>query len=153
MASVNKVILVGRIGKDPDLKYLSDGNPVANLSLATSSSWKDKATGNKKEETDWHSLVFYGRTAEIAGQYCKKGGLIYVEGRLKTRKWQDQSGADKYKTEVVVDLLQLLGSKQESQQSESNTSSKSYAEVRNKPMQQDMRDPKNISDFEDDIPF
>lgn len=153
MASVNKVILVGRIGKDPELKYLSDGNPVASFSLATSSSWKDKATGNKKEETEWHNLVFYGRNAEIARQYCKKGGLIYVEGRLKTRKWQDQSGADRYKTEVVVDVLQLLGSKQESQQSESNTSGKAYADVRNKPMQQDMRDPASISDFEDDIPF
>jgi single-strand DNA-binding protein len=153
MSSVNKVILVGRIGKDPELKYLGDGNAVANVSLATSSSWKDKATGNKKGETEWHSLVFYGRTAEIAGQYCKKGGLVFIEGRIKTRKWQDQSGADRYKTEVIVDNLQLLGSKQDSEQQPASTQSQNYANVRNKPMQQDMRDPKNISDLEDDIPF
>lgn len=153
MSSVNKVIIVGSIGRDPECKVLQDGTHVANLSVATNKSWVDKKTGNKQSEVEWHSLVFYGRTAEIAGQYCKKGGLIYIEGRLKTRKWQDQNGVDRYKTEIIVDVLQLLGSKSESHQSESNTSSKAYADVRNKPIQQVMRNPKNISDFEDDIPF
>ena len=88
MASVNKVILVGNLGKDPDVRYLPDGGAVVNLALATSSSWKDKNTGEKREETEWHRVVIYGRLAEIAGEYCKKGRSVYIEGRLKTRKWQ-----------------------------------------------------------------
>jgi single-strand DNA-binding protein len=111
MASVNKVILVGNLGKDPEVRYLTDGASVANLTLATSSSWKDKATGEKREETEWHRVVLYGRQAEIAGEYCKKGRPVYIEGRLRTRKWQDQSGADRYTTEIVADALQLLGSR------------------------------------------
>lgn len=112
MASVNKVILVGNLGKDPDVRYLPDGGAVVNLALATSSNWKDKATGEKREETEWHRVVMYGRLAEIAGEYCKKGRSIYVEGRLKTRKWQDQQGVDRYTTEIVADQMQLLGGRE-----------------------------------------
>ena len=111
MASVNKVILVGNLGKDPDVRYLPDGGAVVNLALATSNSWKDKNTGEKREETEWHRVVIYGRLAEIAGEYCKKGRPVYIEGRLKTRKWQDQSGVDKYTTEIIADQMQLLGSR------------------------------------------
>jgi single-strand DNA-binding protein len=112
MASVNKVILVGNLGKDPDVRYLPDGGAVVNLALATSSNWKDKNTGEKREETEWHRVVIYGRLAEIAGEYCKKGRSVYIEGRLKTRKWQDQSGADKYTTEIIADQMQLLGGRE-----------------------------------------
>ena len=112
MASVNKVILVGNLGKDPDVRYLPDGGAVVNLALATSSSWKDKNTGEKREETEWHRVVIYGRLAEIAGEYCKKGRSVYIEGRLKTRKWQDQSGVDKYTTEIIADQMQLLGGRE-----------------------------------------
>lgn len=113
MASVNKVILVGNAGKDPELRYTPEGSAICNLSIATTSSWKDKASGEKKEETEWHRLVSYGKLAEIMGEFIKKGKSIYVEGRLKTRKWQDKdTGADRYSTEIVVDQMQLLGSKE-----------------------------------------
>lgn len=113
MASVNKVILLGTLGKDPDIRYLPDGGAVANISLATNSQWKDKNTGEKRQETEWHRVVIYGRLAEVAGEYCKKGGSVYLEGKLKTRKWQDQSGVDKYTTEIIADTMQLLGGKRE----------------------------------------
>jgi len=102
MAGVNKVILVGNLGKDPEVKYMPSGDAVANLTLATSDSWKDKSSGEKKEKTEWHRVVFFGKLAEIAGQYLKKGSKIYVEGQLQTRKWQGQDGQDRYTTEVVV---------------------------------------------------
>lgn len=113
MASVNRVTLVGNAGKDPELRYTPEGSAICNLSIATTSSWKDKASGEKKEETEWHRLVSYGKLAEIMGEFIKKGKSIYVEGRLKTRKWQDKdTGADRYSTEIVVDQMQLLGSKE-----------------------------------------
>lgn len=115
MASVNKVILVGTLGKDPEIRYLPDGAAVANMSLATNSKWKDKNTGEQREETEWHRVVIYGRLAEVAGEYCKKGGSVYLEGKLKTRKWQDQSGADRYSTEIIADAMQLLGGKRDQQ--------------------------------------
>jgi single-strand DNA-binding protein len=112
MASLNKVTLIGNLGRDPETRYTPDGSAITNLSIATTSSWKDKATGEKKEETEWHRLVFYNRLAEIAGEYLKKGSSIYVEGRLKTRKWQDkETGQDKYSTDIVVDQMQMLGGK------------------------------------------
>ncbi|MFN7835980.1 MAG: single-stranded DNA-binding protein [Burkholderiaceae bacterium] len=112
MASVNKVILVGNLGRDPEVRYMPDGSAVVNISIATTSSWKDKASGEKREETEWHRLAIYGRLAEIVGEYCKKGRSIYVEGRLKTRKWQDkETNQERYTTEIVVDQLQLLGSR------------------------------------------
>ena len=102
MASVNKVILVGNLGADPETRYLSSGDAVTNVRLATTESWKDKASGEKKEMTEWHRVVFYRRLAEIAGQYLKKGSSVYIEGRLRTRKWQDKDGQDRYTTEIVL---------------------------------------------------
>ncbi len=111
MASVNKVILVGNLGKDPETRYSPNGGAICNVRLATTRNWKDKATGEKKEETEWHSVVFYDRLAEIAGEYLKKGRSVYVEGRLKTRKWQDKEGQDRYTTEIVADTMKMLGSR------------------------------------------
>ncbi len=113
MASVNKVILVGNLGRDPEMRSFPSGDQVANVTLATTDKWKDKATGEPREHTEWHRLVFNGRLAEIAGQYLRKGSQIYVEGSIRTRKWQDsQSGQDRYATEVRVDQMQMLGSRQ-----------------------------------------
>lgn len=112
MASVNKVILVGNLGKEPDCKYLASGDAVATLSVATTDKWKDKASGEMKENTEWHRVSFFGRLAEIAGQYCKKGSAVYVEGSLQTRKWKDkETGQDRYSTEIRGSALQLLGSR------------------------------------------
>ncbi len=108
---VNKVILVGNLGGDPDVRYLPNGNAVTNITIATSESWKDKETGQKQERTEWHRVVFFNRLAEIAGEYMRKGGKVYVEGALRTRKWQDQSGADRYTTEIVASEMQLLDSR------------------------------------------
>jgi single-strand DNA-binding protein len=108
--SVNKVILVGRLGKDPETRYMTNGEAVTNATLATSENWKDKS-GEKQEKTEWHNLVFYRRLAEIAGEYLKKGAQIYVEGKLQTRKWQTKEGQDRYTTEIIVDQMQMLGSK------------------------------------------
>lgn len=109
---VNKVILVGNVGGDPETRYLPNGNAVTNITLATSDSWKDKQTGQLQERTEWHRVVFFGKVAEIAGEYLRKGSQVYVEGRLQTRKWQGQDGQDRYTTEIVVDMggqMQLLG--------------------------------------------
>jgi len=111
---VNKVILIGNLGQDPEVRYMPNGNAVANCSIATSESWKDKQTGEQRERTEWHRVVFFGKLAEIVGQYLKKGSKIYVEGRLQTRKWQGQDGQDRYTTEVVVDQggqMQMLDSR------------------------------------------
>jgi single-strand DNA-binding protein len=108
---VNKVILVGNLGNDPEVRYMPNGNAVANLSLATSESWKDQQ-GQVQERTEWHSLTMYRRLAEIAGEYLKKGSQIYVEGKLQTRKWQDQQGQDRYTTEIIVDQMQMLGGRE-----------------------------------------
>ncbi|MDR2990829.1 MAG: single-stranded DNA-binding protein [Burkholderiaceae bacterium] len=112
MASVNKVILVGNLGRDPELRTFPNGDQIANATLATTDKWKDKASGEPREHTEWHRLVFNGRLAEIAGQYLRKGSPIYVEGSIRTRKWQDQSGQDRYSTEIRVDQMQMLGSRQ-----------------------------------------
>ena len=109
---INKVILVGNLGQDPEVRYMPSGGAVANLTIATSESWKDKQTGQPVEKTEWHRIVFFNRLAEIAGEYLKKGSQIYVEGKLQTRKWQDQSGTDRYTTEIVANELQMLGGRQ-----------------------------------------
>lgn len=109
---VNKVILVGNCGKDPETRYLASGSAVTNLSIATSESWKDKQSGEQKEKTEWHNLVFFGKLAEIVGEYVKKGSQIYVEGSLQTRKWQDKEGNDRYSTDIKCHELQMLGSGQ-----------------------------------------
>src|SRR3954447_5355921 len=108
MASVNKVILVGNLGADPETRYLPSGDAVTNIRIATTENWKDKS-GEKQEHTEWHRVAFFGKTAEIAGEYLKKGSPIYIEGRIRTRKWQDKEGQDRYSTEIVADRMQLLG--------------------------------------------
>ena len=112
MASVNKVILIGNLGRDPEVRYTPGGSAVCNISLATTRNWKNKESGERQEETEWHRVVFYDRLAEIAGEYLKKGRPVYVEGRLKTRKWQGQDGKDNYTTEVIATEMQLLGSRE-----------------------------------------
>jgi single-strand DNA-binding protein len=109
MASVNKVILVGNLGADPETRYMPNGDAVANIRLATTESWKDKASGEKKEITEWHRVVFYRKLAEIVGQYLKKGSAVYVEGRIRTRKWQDKEGQERYTTEIEANEMQMLG--------------------------------------------
>ncbi|MFM1827532.1 MAG: single-stranded DNA-binding protein Ssb [Pseudomonadota bacterium] len=112
MASVNKVILLGNLGRDPEVRYSPDGGAIANVSIATTSRYKDKVSGDMKEDTEWHRVVFFGRLAEIAGEYLKKGRPVFVEGRLRTRKWQDQSGQEKTTTEIVAEQMQLLGGRE-----------------------------------------
>ena len=106
---VNKVILVGNLGNDPEVRYSSNGAAIANISIATTESWKDKSTGEKQEKTEWHRVVMFNRLGEIAGEYLKKGSQVYIEGRLQTRKWQDKSGQDRYTTEIVANEMQMLG--------------------------------------------
>ncbi|ENM3954330.1 single-stranded DNA-binding protein [Vibrio cholerae] len=111
--SVNKVILIGNLGQDPEVRYMPSGGAVANITIATSETWRDKATGEQKEKTEWHRVTLYGKLAEVAGEYLRKGSQVYIEGQLQTRKWQDQSGQDRYSTEVVVQgyngIMQMLG--------------------------------------------
>ncbi|MBY4887752.1 single-stranded DNA-binding protein [Pantoea sp. DY-15] len=151
---VNKVILVGNLGQDPEVRYMPNGGAVANITLATSESWRDKSTGENKEITEWHRVVLFGKLAEVAGEYLRKGSQVYIEGQLKTRKWQDQSGQDKYTTEVVVNVggtMQMLGGKQEGgtgnrpqqQSSQQRQPGPSTPQANNEPSM----------DFEDDIPF
>lgn len=153
MAGINKVILVGNLGAKPEVKYASNGNAISNLSVATSESWTDKSTGQKQEKTEWHRVSLFGKIAEIAGQYLDKGSKVYVEGKLQTRKWQDQSGQDRYSTEVVVSgfngTLQMLD-RRDSVNSEAPTQStrppeSSQSAPKITPVAQD--------EFEDDIPF
>lgn len=121
MRGINKVILVGTLGQDPEVKFMPSGGAVCNISVATSESWKDKNTGEQKEKTEWHRVVIFGKLAEIAGEHLRKGSHVYLEGQLQTRKWQDQSGNDRYSTEVVLQgfngVMQMLGGKQQQQQS------------------------------------
>lgn len=112
MASVNKVILMGNLGRDPETRFTANGGAVCNLRIATTRTWKDKNSGERREETEWHSVVMYDRLAEIAGEYLRKGRPVYVEGRLQTRKWQDKEGQDRYTTEIVATEMQLLGSRE-----------------------------------------
>ena len=143
--SVNKVILVGRLGKDPETRYMPNGEAVTNITLATSENWKDKA-GEKQEKTEWHNLVFYRRLAEIAGEYLKKGSQIYVEGKLQTRKWQTKEGQDRYTTEIIVNELQMLGSKQAGQPQGTEAAN-------DKPAAKPAPAKSNFDNFDDDIPF
>lgn len=112
MASVNKVIIVGNLGRDPETRYMPNGEAVTNITVATTESWKDKNSGEKKELTEWHRITFYRRLAEVAGQYLKKGSQVYVEGRLQTRKWTDKENVERYTTEIIADTMQMLGSRQ-----------------------------------------
>ncbi len=112
MASVNKVILVGNLGADPEVRYMTNGDAVANIRMATTESWKDKNTGERKEITEWHRVVFYRKLAEIVEKYLKKGSAVYIEGRIRTRKWQDKEGQERYTTEIEANEMQMLGSRQ-----------------------------------------
>jgi len=112
MASVNKVILIGNLGKDPEVRYAPSGSAICNITLATSRNWKDKTSGERQEETEWHRVVFFDRMAEVAGEYLKKGKSVYIEGRLQTRKWTDKEGVEKYTTEVMADRMEMLGSRE-----------------------------------------
>src|SRR3989304_3110211 len=111
MASVNKVILVGNLGRDPETRYNPEGGAICHISVATTDTWKDKTSGEKQERTEWHRVVFFNRLAEIAGEYLKKGSQVYVEGSLRTRKWQDKEGQERYTTEIIADRMQMLGSR------------------------------------------
>ncbi|WP_298012380.1 single-stranded DNA-binding protein [uncultured Castellaniella sp.] len=160
MASVNKVILVGNLGRDPEVRYSPDGAAICNVSIATTSQWKDKASGERREETEWHRVVFYNRLAEIAGEYLRKGRSVYVEGRLKTRKWQDkETGADRYSTEIVADQMQMLGGREGGESSGGDAGGFSQAPApRRAPQQQRPAAPaaapaSNLGDMDDDIPF
>ncbi len=155
MASVNKVILIGNLGRDPETRYMPDGGAVTNVSIATTETWKDKA-GEKQEKTEWHRVAFFGKLAEIAGEYLKKGSQVYVEGRLQTRKWQDKEGQDKYSTEIVADRMQMLGSRQGmgggGGDRESGGEREGATRAAAKPAAAKPAGSK-FDDFEDDIPF
>lgn len=152
MASVNKVFILGNVGRDPEIRYSPDGKAMASISVATTSSWKDKTTGDKREETEWHRVTFFGRLAEIVEQYVAKGSPIHIEGRLRTRKWQDkESGQDRYATEIVAESMQLLGGRRDSQdddERQARTPPKSSAERKPAPAAAAQDD-----DPFDDIPF
>ena len=145
---VNKVILVGNLGKDPEVRYMSNGNAVCNAILAISESWKDKQTGEQKEKTEWHNIVFYRRLAEIAGEYLKKGSQVYIEGKLQTRKWQDKSGNDRYTTDIIANEMQMLGSRGAGGSADFGGGSASRSAPAQAPAAAAVAD-----DFDDDIPF
>ena len=155
MASVNKVILIGNLGADPETRYLPSGDAVTNIRIATSEKWKDKS-GEQQEHTEWHRIAFFGKLAEIAGEYLKKGSPVYVEGRIRTRKWQDkESGQDRYSTEVVADRMQLLGSRgggAEAMPREPAAAGASTAGGGGKPQQQQKKGGA-FDQMDDDIPF
>lgn len=171
---INKVILVGNLGNDPEIRYMPNGGAVANITIATSESWRDKATGEQREKTEWHRVVLFGKLAEVAGEYLRKGSQVYVEGQLQTRKWQDQSGQDRYSTEVVVQgfngVMQMLGGRaqggapamggQQQQQGGWGQPQQPAQQQYNTPQQQQQapQQPQQQyneppMDFDDDIPF
>lgn len=153
---INKVILVGHLGDDPEIKYMPSGGAVANISVATTDSWKDKTSGEKVDRTEWHRVVFFNRLAEVVGEYLRKGSQIYVEGALRTRKWQDQNGQDKYTTEIVGSEMQMLGSKGGNSgggQDQYPEAQPKQQQAPSKPGQQQGPAPQNFDDFDDDIPF
>ena len=165
MASVNKVILVGNLGRDPEIRYSPDGNAICNLSLATTFGWRDRNSGERRENTEWHRVVMFGRLAEIAGEYLRKGRSVYIEGRLQTRKWQDkETGADRYSTEIVAEQMQMLGGR-DSDAGMGGGYGDAPAQQRSRPQQSAPAKPKQqggggggshdggLPDLDDDIPF
>jgi single-strand DNA-binding protein len=156
---VNKVILIGNLGQDPEVKYMPSGEAVANVTIATSESWKDKNTGEQKENTEWHRLVFFRRLAEIAGEYLRKGSKIYVEGKLQTRKWQDKNGVDHWTTEIIVGQMQMLDSAQSGSGGGHGNNSRNggQGDYSNNSGQQGSASSggnnNSMGDFDDDIPF
>lgn len=161
---VNKVILIGHLGQDPEVKYMPNGGAVVSITIATSESWRDKATGEKKEKAEWHRVVLFGKLAEVAGEYLRKGSQVYIEGALQTRKWQDQSGHDRYTTEVVVNVggtMQMLGGKQADSQGNPRQGRQQSGPPQNQQQwgqqhaqgQMQSRPEEPPMDFDDDIPF
>jgi len=150
MASVNKVIVVGNLGKDPETRFLPDGKAVCNFSVATTDTWKDKATGEKKEATEWHRISSFGRLAEICGEYLKKGSQVYIEGKLRTRKWQDKEGQDRYTTEIIADAMQMLGSRSGMGGGEPREMREPSAAGESRPAKKPAG---QFQDMDDDIPF
>ena len=146
MASVNKVIIVGNLGRDPETRYMPNGEAVTNIAVATTESWKDKTSGEKVEKTEWHRITFYRKLAEIAGQYLKKGSSVYVEGRLQTRKYTDKDGVEKYATEIIADSMQMLGGRPESNQAPARQQQQERQPAAARPAP-------NFSDMDNDIPF
>ncbi|WP_456447138.1 single-stranded DNA-binding protein [Thiolapillus sp.] len=148
---VNKVILIGNLGKDPETRYMPSGGAVTNITVATSETWKDKQSGEQQERTEWHRVVFFNRLAEIAGEYLKKGSKVYIEGSLRTRKWQGQDGQDRYTTEIVANEMQML----DSRGSSGGGSAEFSRSAPSQPASQSNSSPQNApaGDFEDDIPF
>lgn len=154
---VNKVIIVGNLGQDPEVKYMPSGQAVCNISVATTDSWSDKASGEKQEKTEWHRVVFFRRLAEIAGEYLKKGSQVYIEGRLQTRKWQDQSGVEKYTTEIIANEMQMLGGRGGGGASGGGFDAPPAADdgygSSSAPAKSKSAAPSTADDFDDDIPF
>lgn len=154
MASVNKVILVGNLGRDPEVRYSPDGAAICNVSLATTSQWKDKSSGERREETEWHRVVFYNRLAEIAGEYLRKGRSIYVEGRIKTRKWQDkETGQDRYSTEIIGEQMQMLGGRDDDGGQREAPQQRQQPAQRERPAQRQDQSLADMPDDLDEIPF
>ena len=160
MASVNKVIIVGNLGRDPETRYMPSGDAMTNIAVATTDKWKDKATGEQKEATEWHRVAFFGKLAEIAGQYLKKGSQVYIEGKLRTRKWTDKDGIEKYSTEIIADTMQMLGSRQGAGGGSAAMDDGGYgggygggAPAQRAPASAPAKRPQNIDDMDDDIPF
>lgn len=161
MASVNKVTLIGNLGKDPEVRYVPNGNAVCNVTIATTRKWKNKDSGERQEETEWHRVVFYDRLAEIAGEYLKKGRSVYVEGRLKTRKWTDKDGVEKYTTEIIAEQMQLLGGREDGEQQRQapqRAAGNSYAAAKSGRTSAPAQAPAPASsggfeDMDNDIPF
>lgn len=161
MASVNKVIIVGNLGRDPETRYMPDGAAITNVSIATSLKWKNKQTQEDVEETEWHRVVFRGRLAEIAGEYLKKGSQVFVEGRIRTRKWQDKEGQDRYTTEIIGDHMQMLGARPGGEQREPAAAAAAeprsdYASAKGRASDapaQAKKPSSKFDDMEDDIPF
>lgn len=159
MASVNKVIIVGNLGRDPETRYMPNGEAVTNIAVATTESWKDKNSGEKKEITEWHRITFYRKLAEIAGQYLKKGSQIYVEGRLQTRKWTDKDGVERYTTEIIADTMQMLGGRAGGGAPMDDGGGSSYGSApaprqqASAPARQPAQSAPSFSDMDDDIPF
>ncbi len=157
---INKVILVGNLGQDPEVKYTPDGAAITTISIATSESWKDRNSGETREKTEWHRVVFFGKLAEIAGEYLRKGSQVYVEGKLQTRKWQDKSGQDRYTTEVVIDsfngVMQMLGSRNDGANAGMGGSHSGGSNVQNNApsaTQPPATPATPVDSFDDDIPF
>lgn len=153
---VNKVIIVGNLGKDPETRFMPSGGAVANTTVATSETWKDKNTGQPQERTEWHNIVFFNRLAEIAGEYLRKGAKIYIEGSLRTRKWQDQQGQDKYMTEIVVSEMQMLDSRGAGSDNQGQQNHNQQSQQQSRPSNPPVTQVQNTvvdDNFDDDIPF